>query len=232
MSSDENTRLSRLWRHPAARPIGYLCAAVVLVVLLAVLGWAIPPRKAIVSTDRLGPQNGEAVAAYLERARNTLQGNDSEPHWALVSFTEGITADRIPEFTGGLRISEVNYHVAIDRVATPVTSIGVPAGDEVAVDSVKSAAAVVDSLVTYDDRTARVKQVVAARLRADCPCVVAVVVHGTLDRLRELAARNGVRAVEALPADASAGVFAVVPLLPEQTDTAGPLPDDGPIPEN
>ncbi|MFJ9366281.1 hypothetical protein ACIRRA_17960 [Nocardia sp. NPDC101769] len=214
------------------RRAGIAATAVLFAILIVALGWAIPPRSAIISTDRLGPESGEPVAHYLERAQKSLQGSDSDGHWALLSFAEGVTADRIPEFSGGLRISEIDYHVAVDRVATPIISIGVPAGDGVAVASVKSAAAQMESTLTYDDHSTRVKNLVASRLRADCPCVVAIVLHGTLAQLRTLAAHPGVRAVEALPADASAAVFAVSPLLPEQLESASPPLDDGPVPDN
>nr|WP_246598520.1 hypothetical protein [Nocardia tengchongensis] len=135
-----------------------------------------------------------------------------------------------PEFSGGLRISEVDYHVAVDRVATPIIAIGVPAGEAAAVASVKSAAAQMESTDTFDARSAQVKNLVATRLRAGCACVVGVVLYGPPAELRTLAAQPGIRAVEALPADASAAVFAVSPLLPEQREAAVPGPDDGPVP--
>ncbi|MGW4241433.1 hypothetical protein [Nocardia sp. NPDC004722] len=217
---------------PTLRRAGIALAAVLFVILIVVLGRAIPPRAAIISTDRLGPESGEPVADYIAQARTSVAGSDSDAHWALVSFTTGVTADRIPEFSGGLRISEVAYHVPVDRVATPIITIGVPAGIEVAVASVKAAAAQVESTQTYDDRSTRVKNLVATRLRANCACVVGIVLQGPLPKLRDLAALPGIRAVQALPADASAGVFAVSPLLPEQLDTASPGPDDGPVPDN
>lgn len=213
------------------RRAGIATAVVLFAVLIVVLGWAIPPRAAIIATDRLGPEGGEPIAQYLTRAQKSLEGSDSGEHWALMSFSPGITADRIPEFTGGLRISQVEYHVSVDRVATPILAIGVPAGDAAAVSSIKAAAGQVETTPTFDDRSARVKKLVAARLNANCPCVVGVVLQGTLAQLRNLASHPGVRAVEALPADAPAGVFAVSPLLPEQLDTASPTPDDAPVPE-
>ncbi|WP_330181981.1 hypothetical protein OHB26_37530 [Nocardia sp. NBC_01503] len=215
----------------ARRVVGGAVAAA-LVLLIPVLGWAIPPRAAIISTDRLGPENSEPVAAYLARAQDTLAGNDSAGHWALISFAEGISAERIPEYSGGLRISDAIYHVAIDRVATPVIDMPLPAGAAVAVASQRSAAAAVAATRAYDDRGIRTNAVVAARLAANCPCLVGLVVFGTLPELRDLAARPGVRAVEALPADASAAVFARAPLLPEQRDLADAGRNDGPVPDN
>ncbi|MGV9415111.1 hypothetical protein ACWDOP_34865 [Nocardia sp. NPDC003693] len=194
------------------------------------LGVAVPPRAAVIATDRLGPENGEPVAEYLARASASLAGADTDRHWALLSFTAGITADRIPEYAGGLRISEVTYHVPLDRVRTPIVTVAVPAGDEAARASVKAAAYQVEYLSPLDARAVRVNAITASRLRANCACVVGLVVHGTLPELRALATRPGIRAVEALPADAPAGVFALVPLLPESDLLAEPGPDDGVLP--
>lgn len=194
------------------------------------LGVAVPPRAAVIATDRLGPENGEPVAEYLARASASLAGADTDRHWGLLSFTAGITADRIPEYAGGLRISEVTYHVPLDRVRTPIVTVAVPAGDEAARASVKAAAYQVEYLSPLDARAVRVNAITASRLRANCACVVGLVVHGTLPELRALATRPGIRAVEALPADAPAGVFALVPLLPESDLLAEPGPDDGVLP--
>lgn len=216
------------------RIVGAVAAAIVAVVIL-VLGWAKPPVAPVVATDRLGPEGGEAVTTYLDRARESLRGSDSEPHWALVSFTTAISADRIPEYTGGLRVSEVLYHVELPRVATPLVTVPVPAGDAAAVRSVKLAAGELEhqaAVMGAETRAGKVAAVAAARLRADCACVVGLVVRGTLDQLRILAAHADIRAVEALPADARGGIFAVVPLLPEYQENTAPGPDDGPVPDN
>lgn len=217
------------------RRVGTAAAAVVLAVVILVLGWAKPPVRSVVATDRLGPDGSEPIAAYLDRARESLRGNDSEQHWALISFTTAISADRIPEYASGLRISDVLYHVEIPRVASPVIGVPVPDGEAAALRSVKLAAGVLDHQVLLngpDTRAGRIAAVAAERLRADCACLVGLAVRGTLDQLRNLAARPDIRAVEALPVDASGGTFAVVPLLPEWQDLAVPGPDDGPVPEN
>ncbi|GAB2705057.1 hypothetical protein GCM10027089_29110 [Nocardia thraciensis] len=209
--------------------------------MVVVLGFAIPPRPAVVTTDRLGPESGEPVAEYLARARDSLGGNgsaslESGERWALVSFASGVAAARLPEHAAGLRISQVLYHVPIDRVFTPLISVPVAAGDAAAIASGRAAAGAMEYVATdparsADDRALRTAAVVAARLRAECPCVVGAVVRGSLERLRELPSHNNIRAVEALPPDAAAGAFAVVPLLPEQQESAVPGPDDGPVPE-
>ena len=57
-------------------------------------------------------------------------------------------------------------------------------------------------------------------------------VRADLPRLNAVAALPGVRAVQALPADAVSGGFAVNPLLPAQSELAVPGPDTGPVPES
>ncbi|MFI9510838.1 hypothetical protein [Nocardia sp. NPDC052566] len=212
------------------RGIAYSVAAAGLVVFIVLLGVLIPPRQIGVSTDRLGPEQGEQVTNYLARAHDTLNQSDDAEHWALVSFTEYLTPQQIPAHSGGLRIARVIHHVPIDRVQTPVLAIPVPPGDEVAVASANAAASALSVGNTGNERTDRVHAVSAARLRAGCACTAALLVRGPLPQLRALATQPGIRAVEALPPDAESGRFALVPLLPEQTSAILPPPDDGPVP--
>jgi hypothetical protein len=219
-------RRFRPWRTAAIA-----VAAVGLVALMVVLGQLIPPVPSGVSTDRLGPERGEPVAEYLARAKDSLSSRDGDEHWALVSFTEGLTPEQIPTRNGGLRIAQVIHQVPIPRVQTPIVAVQVPAGDAVAVASAGNAAWQLLAQHAPDERTARITAFAVARLRAGCACTVGLVVRGSLPRLRDLAAQNGIRAVQALPADAVSGRFAVVPLLPDQNDTVLPGPDDGPVPD-
>ncbi|MFD6393344.1 hypothetical protein [Nocardia sp. NPDC060259] len=213
------------WRIPLI-----LAAAVVLAVVVVVLGIVNPRPSTGITTDRLGPAQGERVDDYLNESRNSLSGNDTDLHWALVSFTDYLTPQQIPAASGGLRISGVIQHVPIDRVQTPVITIATPAGDEPAVKSADAAAGLLAAQRYRDQRGADIARVTEARLREGCACTAGLVVRGTLPQLRELAAQPGVRAVQALPADAIAGRFAVSPLLPEATDVVAPAPDDGPVP--
>ncbi|WP_306359414.1 hypothetical protein [Nocardia sp. CC227C] len=213
---------------------GIVVGGAVFVVLVLVLGWAQPPVRSVVTTDRLGPDHGERVSDYLDRARESLRGTDSDPRWALVSFAAPIPAERIPAYTGGLRVAQVLLHVDIPRVYTPVTAITVPSGDAPAVASARSAAALLrsDADTSPDSRSAAVLRVAAARLAAGCACVVGLNIRGTLDQLRNLAARTDIRAVESLPVDAGGGTYALVPLLPRHRDYVVSGPDDGPVPGN
>ncbi|RMI29189.1 hypothetical protein EBN03_27375 [Nocardia stercoris] len=221
-------------------------AAVTIAVVAGVVAGALQPRPAQrVATDRLGPDSGEPVAAYLARSRDSLRGTDSAPHWALLSAASGLDPASIPDLTGGLRVSQVLVHVPLDRVSTPDISVIVPADPAQAAAAEQVAAGHLlaelgpagdtghDPVLEPDPGVVRelsMYRVVAGRLRAGCACVVGLVVRGPLDRLRELAGRPGARAVQALPADAGAGNFSVVPLLPEQLDAVTPGPDDGPVP--
>ncbi|NEW29461.1 hypothetical protein GV790_22685 [Nocardia cyriacigeorgica] len=224
-----NLRSTRLLRAVFA------AAAGVVVVVLVAVGAMQPPRSEGVSTDRLGPQQGESVAEYLARARDSLSGTDAAERWALVSFTEYQTPQRLPALAAGLRIGRVLYQVPLPRVQTQLVTVQVPATEVVVLRSAEDAAwQLLDNLRSsraVDERTEKIVTVSVARLRAGCACAVGLVVRGTPEQLRNLATHNGIRAVEALPADAVAGAFAIVPLLPDATGVIGPAPDDGPVPD-
>ncbi|MGW5221819.1 hypothetical protein ACWEQA_28490 [Nocardia sp. NPDC004085] len=216
-------------RVPPWRGILLGAAAVALVALILALGALYPPYRTAVSTDRLGPDQGEQVAEYLARARDSLDAGGDEPRWALASFTEPLAPGDIPAHSGGLRIAQVLYRVPAPGVQTPLVAVPVPEGVASAVDSSSDAAWLLPR--PADERSARVVAFSAARLRGGCGCVVGLVVRGAPAQLRDLAGQKGIRAVQALPADAVAGSFAVAPLLPDYRDVVGPLPDDGPVPQ-
>ncbi|MFI5503625.1 hypothetical protein ACIA5E_31590 [Nocardia asteroides] len=227
---DSDSAASESERHSPWRTVLGVAAAVVLAVVIVVLGIVNPKPSTGITTDRLGPAQGERVEDYLADARASLTGGDSDQHWALVSFTDYLTPDRIPTAAGGLRISGVIQHVPIDRVQTPVITVATPASVETARNSADAAAGLLLAQQFRDPRSAEIARVTAARLRANCACTAGIVVRGTLPQLRDLAATPGVRAVQALPADAIAGRFAVAPLLPAATGVVAPTPDDGPVP--
>ncbi|WP_280235308.1 hypothetical protein [Nocardia cyriacigeorgica] len=223
------------FRTTRAMRAAFAATVAVVVVVLIVVGAGQPPRSDGVSTDRLGPEQGETVPDYLVRARDSLTGTDTGERWALVSFTEYQTPQQLPGRAGGLRVGRVLYQVPLPRVQTQLVTVQVPAGDEVVLRSAEDAAwQLRDQLsrsVYVDERTEKVTTVSVDRLRAGCACAVGLIVRGNSDQLRNLATQNGIRAVEALPADAVAGGFAIVPLLPDATGTVAPSPDDGPVPD-
>ncbi|MDH6678127.1 hypothetical protein M2284_002330 [Rhodococcus sp. LBL1] len=195
------------------------------------LGVANPVPVARISTDRLGPDSGEQVSVYLDRAQATLNADgDADPatqHWALVSLDASVTPSQLLDVVGDVRVSQVLFHVPLDRAQTPMVAIPV-AANRTAVERAPSvAAARLQASVVGHDRPSLLAAYSADQLSAGCACVVGATVRGSLDQLRALDAVPAVRAVEALPADAVAGSFAVSPLLPEQVDVVVPGPDDG-----
>ncbi|GGK65792.1 hypothetical protein [Nocardia camponoti] len=228
-ASDESADESS-WRPSRGVLIGgaFLLIAAVASMILGITN----PRPSLgITTDRLGPAPGQQIEQYFDQARDSLHGTDSDPHWALVSFTEYLTAQQLPQAVDGLRISGVIWHVPIDRVQTPVLTVATPAGDTPAVNSADAAAGLLAAQQFRDQRSADIAKVTESRLRAGCACAAGIVVRGTLTQLNELAAKPDVRAVQALPADAVAGRFAVSPLRPDQVGIATTtVPDDGPVP--
>ncbi|RVW05661.1 hypothetical protein [Rhodococcus xishaensis] len=210
-------------------------ATVVLAGIVVGLGLANPVSPSRISTDRLGPDSGEAVAAYLDRARTTLETDpdaDREAeHWALVSLDTPITPTQLVEVAHDLRISQVLFGVPLDRVQTPLVAVPVAANPTAVLRAPTVAAARLQASAVGHDRQSRVVDYSAAQLAESCACVVAATARGSLEQLRQLSDRPGVRAVEALPADAVAGAFSVTPLLPTQTTSVLPGPDDGPVPD-
>ena len=104
---------------------------------------------------------------------------------------------------------------------------GVPRAGENAQGRAEQAAAADAGRLT--DRAGTVARAEASALASpSCRCVLAVLVEGDGAALRAVAARAGVRAVDAAPPGTVAPALA--PLLPEQTVRADPPPDDGPVP--
>ncbi|WP_305091677.1 hypothetical protein [Prescottella sp. R16] len=218
-------------RSDAARSVAVTAGVVgVLFSVVVWLGVANPVPAARISTDRLGPDTGEAVPEYVDRARTSLTGDDAFPRWALVSFDTPVTVGALLDAVGDIRVSQVLLRVPLDRVQTPIVAVPVGADPEAVRRAPAVASARLSAAVAGDDRQSAVATYSAARLSEGCACVVGAVVRATPDRLRPVADGAGVRAVEALPADAVAGAFAVTPLLPSQTVVAVPGPDDGPVP--
>lgn len=215
------------------RALGFGAAAAVSAAIVVALGITTPPVPDAVATDRLGPGTGEAIAEYLDRARDSLSGPDDGDRWALVSFADYRPAAALPGLSGGVRVSQALYQVPLPQVATPLVAVQVPENAAALERSGTDAAWQLADRRRYTaegTRGAQVLDVSITRLRAGCACAPGLVVRAPLSRLRELAGRPGVRAVQALPADAVAERFAVAPLLPDSADPVAPRPDDGPVP--
>ncbi|OZE31010.1 hypothetical protein CH256_13960 [Rhodococcus sp. 05-2254-6] len=210
--------------------LGGVVAAALVFVALAVIGHLNPVRQLGVGTDRLGPDSGEQVVDYLARAEASLRSDNTEPRWGSVSFDRELTAQQAYAVADGIRISQVLVRVPLDRVQTPILTVGVPGSERSVLNSTARAASLATESFGAGDRQAQIAAVSQQRLLDGCACVVTLVVRATPAELSELAGRADVRAVQALPPDAVSGKFAVEPLLPEHVDVVGPLPDDGPVP--
>lgn len=215
------------------RGIVEACAlAAAALVFVWLVGITNPPPPRGVNTDRLGPDNGEQVGEYIARAEASLHesGAEMNPKWALVSFDSGVGVRDSLDPVGEARVAQVLLRVSIDRVQTPVVSVGVPGTPESIVESPDIAATRLHGTTGQWDRQSRIDAASATSLASGCDCVVGFVVRAPGDVLQAIAAHPLVRAVEALPADAIGGRFAVRAFLPDYVDVVGPLPDDGDVP--
>lgn len=220
-------------------PAPAVVAVVVGVAAVVGVGFANPVPTPPIRTDTLGPDSGEAVPDYLDRARDSVASVDG-PAWALVSFTKALTVDEVITSTSsvqvpgaevsGVRVSRVMFRVPIERVQTPLMSVPVPDNDESVRRSPGVAATRLVSLGGDTDRQQQVALASAKQLSAGCACAVGVLVRATPEGLEAIEHDSNVRAVEALPSDASPWLAAVRPLLPEYVDVVAPGPDDGPVP--
>lgn len=220
-------------------PAPAVVAVVVGVAAVVGVGFANPVPTPPIRTDTLGPDSGEAVPDYLDRARDSVASVDG-PVWALVSFTKALTVDEVITSTSsvqvpgaevsGVRVSRVMFRVPIERVQTPLMSVPVPDNDEAVRRSPGVAATRLVSLGGDTDRQQQVALASAKQLSAGCACAVGVLVRATPEGLEAIEHDSNVRAVQALPSDASPWLAAVRPLLPEYVDVVAPGPDDGPVP--
>lgn len=187
--------------------------------------------------ERLGPEPGEAVADYLPRAAASLPPRDAGAVWALVQLTGYLDAGAAAGLTGEVRVSRVLLRVPLPRVQTAILARDV-AGQRPAAEiaaAMRAAAAQRASAAAHAraggrDRAAAMAAAEAERLRAGCACVLALLVRADRAALQELAGAQRVRAVHASPPGTALAGVATAPLLPEQTEQAGPVPDDGPVP--
>jgi len=176
---------------------------------------------------RLGPEPGEAVAAYLPRAAATLP----PPGTAALALVQFADEQAVADVAAPGTATEAVFRVDLPRVQTALRFVALESGSPTALDTARQRAA---SAATADagrltGRPAAVATAEAAALtRPDCPCVVALVVTADGAALRRPGA--GVRVIEAAPQGVTLRELALSPLLPEQADRADPLPDDGPVP--
>lgn len=213
-------------------------SVVVLAVLAAVFGYTVwiagqHDEPVPAGVQRLGPDASEPVADYLRRASASLPAGHSA-RWALVQLDSYLTPERAAELSQAVRISKVVLRVPLPRLQTALITRDLPGQQPLAelTSAQQSAAAerLAASRAAPDSRHAAVAAAEAAQLRQGCACVLALLVFAEGDALHLVAKRPGARVVQAALPDTSVEDLAISPLLPEQTDIAGPVPDDGPVP--
>jgi hypothetical protein len=225
------------------------CALVVLLGVAWVAGRQSlagdPDRPASLDAVRLGPDPGQRVADYLAGlpARLPPPGAPAVP--ALVQLrVETDTADAarllasvrpaVTPVTAVFRVPLPRVQTALWFQPLPPVDGSDPVTGAARRFALAQAAAHRDARARADrlaGRPASVARYEATALAAgDCRCLLAVLVTGDRAGLTALAGLPEVRAVDAAPEGTPPTGVALAPLLPEQTDVAGPAPDDGPVP--
>ena len=195
-----------------------------------------PPGPApLPGVERLGPEPGEPVAHYAARAAASVPPAGAGPAWALVQFSDHLAARDAAEITRNVRLARVVLRVPLDRVQTALVTRVVPgqypeAEIAAGLRSAASARSAATAGSPPGSRSGAVAAAEAARLRDGCACVVAALVHGDRAALSSVATQPQVRVVHAAEVGTPPSGLALAPLLPEQREVAGPVPDDGPVP--
>jgi hypothetical protein len=202
--------------------------AVVAAAVVAVRPDTVPAPSA--GAVRLGPESGEDVAAYRARLPSSLPPEGARAP-ALVQLAAELTTADAAVAVAGTSPRTAVFRVPLPRVQTALRFAELEEGVPRALDNARARAQ--QAAATDAARLpGRAGAVAAAEARAladpACRCVLAVLVDADRAALEAVAARPGVRAVEAAPPDTVDPALA--PLLPEQTARADPPPDDGPVP--
>jgi hypothetical protein len=183
---------------------------------------------------RLGPDVGEPVEGYLARLPDQLPPPGTEV-LALVQFGAAPTPSEAAAAVTGTPLVSVVFRVPVPRVQTALRFEALEPGTapDAALGNARQRAqqAAAADAARLAGRPREVAATEAAALSApDCRCVLALLVQADRAGLEAVATRSPVRAVQAAPPGVAARELALAPLLPEQTLTADPVPDDGPVP--
>lgn len=215
---------------PRGLGTGLLIAALAtLLIVVWVLGSAADRGGPVIGTDALGPDPGESAEDYLARAGADLPApSDDGARWALVGFDRPLTGAQAAAAVGDERIGQVLLRpvpAGADPVAAPllIVQTGAPSAAADTATLIGTARSTAAARLRDDDTVPvapELREPAAAELDADGPVVVAAVVRAEPAALHVLAGRPEITVVEALPADAVAGRFAVrmPPILAESGD--------------
>lgn len=214
-----------------------LAGCVVVALLVAWYAGSRFPASAPAPTGgsvRLGPEPGQLVAEYLAALPAQLPPPGPVVP-ALVMLDAGVPTARAAALVGPLPVAQAVLRLSLPRVQTALRFEAVESGPgtATALDTARVRAALA-AAADAARLAGRPGDIAAAEHTAlddpGCPCVVALVVSGDRAALERIAGAREVRAVQAAPPGTAVRDLALSPLLPEQTGTAGPLPDDGPVP--
>lgn len=187
-------------------------------------------ERATGSATRLGPNDGERVADYVNRAGQTLaRRSDTGATYALVALDRYVDPDGFGGDFEGVSVVRALARVPLPRVQTRIVEL--PGGASAQLTGAMSAAAAQLRREAGDRSTdalgAAVARAEADRLAAGCDCLLGAVVRAEPAALTRLADRPGIRVVEAAPHGEPLARLAFSPLLPEQQTVVEPPPDDG-----
>jgi hypothetical protein len=179
---------------------------------------AAPPDLSGGDVVRVGVPAGTPIDGYAESSRRELQtlaSAGADESYALISFSEYLAPDRLTPILGGVTLTFVYARVPLageqtEIVRIPATKVPVDVAigmDQVANRKSREAADYrVRLLGTTDVSMAAVYRsgatVAAAEAdaySAHCACAYAAVVRATPAALEQIAARPGVRIVDAAP---------------------------------
>lgn len=227
--------------------LALLCIAVVGVGVAwvagrqSLVGSGAPPAS--LDAVRLGPEPGRAVGDYLAALPAQLPPPGAPPVPALVQLDEELTpGDAVRLLAGaGVTPEQVVLRVVLPRVQTALrferlAPVDLPDPSAALARRLALAGQAAHRAASAEAVSVTGRQAALARYEAAAlsdpsgRTVLAVLVLGDRTALLGLAARPGVRAIDAAPEGTPADGVALAPLLPEQTRVAGPVPDDGPIP--
>ncbi|MEU2610837.1 hypothetical protein ABZ570_04490 [Micromonospora sp. NPDC007271] len=231
--------------------IALACALAVLVAALWDRRREPVTDRTVGEVTRVGVVEGDSIPDYQRAAATELAAlaapaTPGVGDYALVSFAAYLTPARLADTLGATPVSAVVARVPLPGRQTEIVRLAalrlpddVVAGmaelaarkDREAADYRARAAAPAASadpeLRRVYDTGASVSAREAAAYRSGCACVYAAVVRDTPDALRGLAARPGVRVVDAAPEVRRLDRTVFTPPLPEQRDVVRPPADTG-----
>ncbi|WP_416903183.1 hypothetical protein [Micromonospora echinospora] len=223
-------------------------ASVGAVLLTAAWATGRPPvgDRTVGEVTRVGVGEGDSIPGYLRSAGDELAAlPDPAPSasagstWALVSLAEYLPPERLAPVLADVPVSAVFGRVPLPGRQTQIVRIpALRVPEDVRAGMVELAGRKDREAADYRARGAEltgdtpqerelrgfyasgaeVAEVEAAAYRAGCSCVYAAVVRAEPSRLRTVAARLGVRAVDPAPEIERLDRTVFTPPLPEQED--------------